>query len=126
MFTSRTLQFKLILFSLVFFSTLFYFLRRTSSVFFVTQFHQRYAYATFLGPPSVSGELDKDPYFTSVRLLAFQILHANRTRTRMEPQIPFLVLALPTVPAHCDEMTSPAMDQMQIISLHFKNSVMNS
>lgn len=99
MFTSRTLQFKLILFSLVFFSTLFYFLRRTSSVFFVTQFYQRYAYATFLGPPSVSGELDKDPYFTSVRLLAFQILHANRTRTRMEPQIPFLVLALPTVPA---------------------------
>ena len=60
----------------------------------------RYAYATFL-TPRASGLDDPltDPYFLSVRLLAHQLLRDPTTRTRQAPPIPFLVLALPTVPA---------------------------
>ena len=65
----------------------------------------KYAYATFLGPSTIpttspSGSTsDEDPYFTSVRLLNYQLLHSSRIRTRRRPQIPFLVLTLPSVPA---------------------------
>jgi alpha-N-acetylglucosamine transferase len=73
---------------------------------------QKYAYATFLGPraptsanpdgfTSISNSstaTDLDPYFTSVRLLNYQLLHAPSTRTSTQPPIPFLVLALPSVP----------------------------
>ncbi len=73
----------------------------------------RYAYATFLSPrkrPSSSSpsrstsysdpdsNSDPNPYFTSVRLLTYQLLHDPRTRTRLQPSIPFLVLTLPSVP----------------------------
>lgn len=76
-------------------------------------FRDRYAYATFLSPgkrPSSSSpsrstsysdpdsNSDPNPYFTSVRLLTYQLLHDPRTRTRLQPSIPFLVLTLPSVP----------------------------
>jgi len=64
--------------------------------------HQKYAYATFLGPPtgsSFGSDPDTEPYFTSVRLLNYQVLHAPNTHTRLPPPIPFLVLTLPSVPA---------------------------
>ncbi|MCJ1250704.1 hypothetical protein MMC30_007932 [Trapelia coarctata] len=66
--------------------------------------HPKYAYATFLGPatvPSSSSEpaSEGDPYFTSVRLLNYQLLHSPHTRTRLRPPIPLLVLTLPSVPA---------------------------
>jgi alpha-N-acetylglucosamine transferase len=65
--------------------------------------HQKYAYATFLGPPagpSSSGlDPNTEPYFTSVRLLNYQVLHSPNTHTRLRPPIPFLVLTLPSVPA---------------------------
>lgn len=72
---------------------------------------ENYAYATFLGPPtskyinsknstthtnSTVSQL-KDPYFISVRLLNYQIIHAEKTRTTLR-DVPFLVLALPEVP----------------------------
>lgn len=65
----------------------------------------KYAYATFLGPPtskppsnnSTADPLE-DPYFLSVRLLNWQILHSPKTRTLIEPAPPFLVLALPSIP----------------------------
>ena len=69
----------------------------------------QYAYATFLSPyaPSSSSPSDsptsipdsQDPYFTSLRLLTYQLLHDPRTRTRLHPPIPLLILALPTVPS---------------------------
>ncbi|OCK82304.1 glycosyltransferase family 8 protein [Lepidopterella palustris CBS 459.81] len=69
----------------------------------------RYAYATFLGPRTVDAsslEADSnldaasDPYFTSVRLLTYQLLHSPKTQTHVKPRIPFLVLTLPSVPKH--------------------------
>jgi alpha-N-acetylglucosamine transferase len=76
-------------------------------------FRQKYPYATFLGPRAPTSAnpdgftstsnssiaTDLDPYFTSVRLLNYQLLHAPSTRTSAQPPIPFLVLALPSVPA---------------------------
>lgn len=70
---------------------------------------RRYAYATFLGPPTsptnnASADTDADanaflddPYFTSVRLLNYQIQYAEKTRTRLE-NTPFIVAYLPSVP----------------------------
>lgn len=70
---------------------------------------EKFAYATFLGPPTSEDLPDiattspssphflHDPYFESVRLLAYQIKHAEKTRTKMK-NVPFLVLALPEVP----------------------------
>ncbi|KAF2247919.1 glycosyltransferase family 8 protein [Trematosphaeria pertusa] len=66
---------------------------------------EKYAYATFLGPPTSENSstadpaaLLKDPYFISVRLLNYQIQYAEKTRTRLT-NTPFLVLVLPSVPA---------------------------
>ncbi|KAF1997344.1 glycosyltransferase family 8 protein [Amniculicola lignicola CBS 123094] len=65
---------------------------------------EKFAYATFLGPPTsrnasaaTDAELQKDPYFISVRLLNHQILHATKTKTKIK-EAPFLVLVLPAVP----------------------------
>ena len=63
----------------------------------------KYAYATFLGPPTIyqsesEADTDSDPYFTSVRLLTYQLLHSPTTRTGARTPIPFLVLTLPSVP----------------------------
>ncbi|KAH7135866.1 nucleotide-diphospho-sugar transferase [Dendryphion nanum] len=68
---------------------------------------ERRAYATFLGgstskgqPSNVSASAQvalQDPYFISVRLLNYQILHAEKTKTSSHI-IPFVVLALPNVP----------------------------
>ena len=76
---------------------------------YTKRFSQRYAFATFLGPRAGEGPtvpttettltLDADPYFTSIRLLTYQLLHAPKTRPRTgSPAIPFLVLTLPSVP----------------------------
>jgi alpha-N-acetylglucosamine transferase len=68
----------------------------------------KYAYTTFLSPPTFKGTTEhqndtnydafalKDPYFVSVRVLNYQILHAQETRTRLG--IPFVVLTMPRVP----------------------------
>ena len=67
----------------------------------------RYAYATFLSPhtpssassDSISSIFDsQDPYFTSLQLLTYQLLHSPRTRTQQSPPIPLLILTLPSVP----------------------------
>ncbi|PSN73576.1 nucleotide-diphospho-sugar transferase [Corynespora cassiicola Philippines] len=64
----------------------------------------KYAYATFLGPPTSHNATTTnstrslgDPYFTSTRLLTYQILHAPQTRTHL-PHAPFLILVLPSTP----------------------------
>jgi alpha-N-acetylglucosamine transferase len=56
-----------------------------------------YAYATILSSPSSNYTLD-DPYVTATRVLAYQILHCPRTKTRRN--IPFLVLTSPDVPVN--------------------------
>ncbi|MCJ1362809.1 hypothetical protein MMC16_001915 [Acarospora aff. strigata] len=105
----------LLLYLVLIFCTLIYFLPRWSSLssWFPLAistrpriFQPKYAYATFLSQhapssahPGFSLDQDRDPYFTSVRLLTYQLLHSRLTRTRLEPPIPFLVLALPDVPA---------------------------
>ncbi|KAF2800685.1 glycosyltransferase family 8 protein, partial [Melanomma pulvis-pyrius CBS 109.77] len=40
----------------------------------------------------------QDPYFISVRLLNYQITHAEKTRTTLH-NVPFLILVLPSVPS---------------------------
>ncbi|KAF2262718.1 nucleotide-diphospho-sugar transferase [Lojkania enalia] len=63
----------------------------------------KFAYATFLGGSTSKDDSQtdpehlKDPYFISVRLLNYQIKHAEKTRTRLS-NAPFLVLVLPSVP----------------------------
>ena len=72
--------------------------------------NRRYAYATFLGPPTskndsnndnttlAKSDLLQDPYFTSIRLLNYQIKYAAKTKSKIG-NVPFLVLVLPQVPA---------------------------
>ena len=44
--------------------------------------------------------LDADPYFTSIRLLVYQLLHDPQTRSRdASGPVPVVVLTLPSVPA---------------------------
>jgi alpha-N-acetylglucosamine transferase len=79
---------------------------RTSPAYLVSSIshsHQKYAYATFLGPSTPfftkpDPPPDQEDYFNAARLLTFQILHSNRTRTRIHPSAPFLILTLPSVP----------------------------
>ena len=76
----------------------------------------KYAYATFLTPrgPGLNDPL-VDPYFLSVRLLAHQLLRDPATRTRRAPPIPFLVLALPSVPAA--QLDALAADGVTIVPI---------
>lgn len=112
----RTAKFYILL-STVFALSSFVYLYTISSAgidSFLSQTHiqleneqRRFAYSTFLSPAwstsenttaSDSASLD-DPYFVSVRLLNYQIRHANTTKTQLK-NVPFLILALPNVPAH--------------------------
>lgn len=103
--------------------------------------HAKYTYATFLGPPtstSSSGNattnataLPEDPYFTTVRLLNYQIRHAPKTRTKLK-DTPFLVLTLPSVPqSHIDVLKKEGATIVQTEPLNLpdafnKNFINNS
>jgi alpha-N-acetylglucosamine transferase len=57
----------------------------------------RYAYATFLAPPSEpdEGVISHDKYFVATRILAYQLLHAPETRS--PSGYPFIVLVTSNV-----------------------------
>ncbi|OCL11244.1 glycosyltransferase family 8 protein, partial [Glonium stellatum] len=89
---------------------------------------EKYAYATFLGPPTVyesdsASGTDSDLYFTSIRLLTYQLLHSPATRTAAQPPIPFLVLALPSVPAsHLSTLAAAGATIIQIQPIHLPST----
>jgi len=59
--------------------------------------HNKYAFATFLAGHDKDLPYDEDNYFIATRILAYQLLHAQETRSR-DREIPFIVLVTDRVP----------------------------
>ncbi|GAM91322.1 hypothetical protein ANO11243_093710 [Dothideomycetidae sp. 11243] len=66
----------------------------------------KYAFATFLAGSDTELDPKDDKYLTAVRILTFQLLHANETRSQ-DRNIPFLVLV-------ADKVSKAAREQLQI------------
>ncbi|KAF2465591.1 nucleotide-diphospho-sugar transferase, partial [Lindgomyces ingoldianus] len=72
-----------------------------------------------------------DPYFISVRLLTYQIMHAEKTRTKFDG-VPFLVLVLPQVPKSQTDVlkkegaTIVEVQPLDLPDLFDKNYIMGS
>ncbi|QIX00372.1 hypothetical protein AMS68_005889 [Peltaster fructicola] len=66
---------------------------KSSSVIPLSDPNSRYAYVTLLAPDRTHNpDIYTDNYFTGIRILAYQILHAKETKS--EHDVPFIVLAV--------------------------------